>query len=164
MGKYLADVIGCQYGFWRLIRKHAPEVVKDLFDRDRPRMWNIKEWDARWERFMVALDNPRGTGPHPAALAWCEGWQLPDWFLIRAEHALSAVPSRQLRRRAFKTLTDGERRLVIRFTTSSRQRSSGAGLCVNVCKSHHGFCETHKVFWPFGSGSFSSWQEEDEEI
>jgi DNA-binding CsgD family transcriptional regulator len=25
----------------------------------------------------------------------------------------------------------------------------GAGLCVNVRKSHYGVCETHKVFWPF---------------
>jgi hypothetical protein len=40
----------------------------------------------------------------------------------------------------------------------------GAGLCENVRKSHYGVCETHKVFWPIGSGLFSSWQEEDEEI
>jgi hypothetical protein len=60
-------------------------------------MWNIEEWSARWGRFMVAPDNPRGTGPHPAALAWCDHWKLPDWCLVRAEHALSAVPSRQLK-------------------------------------------------------------------
>jgi|SRR5215475_3468199 len=65
-------------------------------------MWNIKEWDARWERFDP--DNPRGTGPHPAALAWCERWKLPDWCLVRAEHALSAVPSRQLNTRRIQDM------------------------------------------------------------
>jgi ribosomal protein S27AE len=40
----------------------------------------------------------------------------------------------------------------------------GESLCVNVRKSHYGICETHKVFWPIGSGLFSSWQEENEEI
>jgi hypothetical protein len=95
MEKTPADVIGCRYDFWRLIRKYAPEVVKDLFDRDRDRIWNDAEWDARWKRIDPA--NPRGAGPHPAALAWCERWGLPDWCLIRAEHALSAVPSRRLK-------------------------------------------------------------------
>jgi hypothetical protein len=90
-----ADVIGCRYDFWRLIRKHAPEVIRDLFDRDRNRLWNDEQWAERWSKRDP--DNPRGTGPHPAALAWCERWGLPDWCLIRAEHALSAVPSRQLK-------------------------------------------------------------------
>jgi hypothetical protein len=95
MQKNPADVVGCRYDFWRLIRKHAPEVIRDLFDRDRNRMWDDAQWAARWERSDP--NNPRGTGPHPAALAWCERWGLPDWCLIRAEHALRAVPSRQLK-------------------------------------------------------------------
>jgi hypothetical protein len=99
-----ADVIGCRYDFWRLIRKYAPEVIRDLFDRDRDRMWNIEEWSSRWERFKVDPDNPRGTGPHPAALAWCDRWKLPDWCLVRAEHALSAGPSRQLKTQRYQDM------------------------------------------------------------
>jgi hypothetical protein len=104
MNKNPADVVGCRYDFWRLIRKHAPEVIRDLFDRDRDRMWNTKEWEARLERVMADPDNPRGTGPHPAALAWSDHWKLPDWCLARAEYALSAVPSRQLKTQRYQDL------------------------------------------------------------
>jgi hypothetical protein len=58
-------------------------------------LWNDEQWGEHWRKRDP--DNPRGTGPHPAALAWCERWGLPDWCLIRAEHALSAVPSHQLK-------------------------------------------------------------------
>jgi len=89
------DDVACQYRFWKHLGKYAPEVREDLFDRDRSRMWNDVEWSARWERFDP--DNPRGTGPHPAALEWCDRWELPDWCMVRAEHALMSPPSRQLR-------------------------------------------------------------------
>jgi len=104
MQKSPADVVGYRYDFWRLIRKYAPEVIRDLFDRDRNPIWNDGQWAERWERFGADPDNPRGTGPHPAALAWCERWGLPDWCLIRAEHALNAVPSRQLKTQRYQDM------------------------------------------------------------
>jgi len=104
MQKSPADVVGCRYDFWRLIRKYAPEVIRDLFDRDRNPVWNVEQWAERWERFGADPDKPRGTGPHPAALAWCERWGLPDWCLIRAEHALNAVPSQQLKTQRYQDM------------------------------------------------------------
>jgi hypothetical protein len=40
----------------------------------------------------------------------------------------------------------------------------GQGPYLNIRKSHYGVCETHKVYWPIGSGLFSSWYEEDQEV
>lgn len=39
----------------------------------------------------------------------------------------------------------------------------GTSFYMNVRKSHYGYCSEHKVWWPIGSGLFSSWLEETEE-
>jgi len=65
-------------------------------------MWDDAQWAEHWGQ--LDPDNPRGTRPHPAALSWCDHWGLPDWCLIRAAHALSAVPSSQLKTQRYQDM------------------------------------------------------------
>jgi hypothetical protein len=90
------DPIGLQHRFWRAIAEHAPEVMEDLFDRYQGAEWNDDQWLARSERWIESgCQNPRENDPHPAAMAWCDHWGLPDWCLRLAETALWKLWKRQ---------------------------------------------------------------------
>jgi len=104
MSKEKLDVKARQYRFWKLLPVYAPEVRQDLFDREPDIAWKDPEWLARWQRSDP--DNPRGTGPHPAALGWCERWGLPDWCLVRAEHALSMRRGNSIEKAWSKSVDD----------------------------------------------------------
>jgi len=96
------NIVDCQHRFWKLLGDRAPDVLHDLFNRDNPRVWTHAQWGERVNRRDPY--NPRDHMPHPAALAWCDEWGLPDWCLKLGEDALHAQPSRPVKAKKFQEM------------------------------------------------------------